>query len=179
MSGPGDFRVVGGALRRALDTGEPVECAGRIDGEVVDTRVIADDDAVAATVVLSPAGSRVEVRGTVRARWEAPCRRCADPMQGELEVDVREVFESGATEGETYELGDDAIDLAPMVVDTVLVELPMAPAPPVVDGRCRSCGRTDEDLGLAGPDDDPEPEPEPVSDPRWAALSALELPDET
>jgi len=58
------------------------------------------------------------------------------------------------------------------VRDTVLLELPLAPTCAGTGGEpCASVG----DLGGEGADgdaDDPDPDP---ADPRWAALSELEL----
>ena len=73
-------------------------------------------------------------------------------------------------DGETYALGKDEVDLEPMVRETVLLNLPVAPL----------CSETCE-----GPDpdrfptsvviDEPleEEPPEPAVDPRWAGLAQL------
>ncbi|HEY4376689.1 MAG TPA: YceD family protein, partial [Acidimicrobiales bacterium] len=73
------------------------------------------------------------------------------------------------TDGETFPLEGDHLDLGPMVHDTVLLALPLAPL----------CGP--DCLGPA-PDEfpttvaaDPDGPAEPARDPRWAALDDLDL----
>jgi uncharacterized protein len=110
-------------------------------------------------------GGSLTATGTVAAPWTAACRRCLEPVEGSAEVDVREVFETRPTEGETYPLQGEQVDLEPMVRDAVLLALPLAPL----------CAET-----CAGPAPDafptgPSSEAEAPSDPRWAALSELEF----
>lgn len=107
------------------------------------------------------------VTGTVTAPWVGECRRCLDPVQGAVATRVREIFTDEPTEGETYPIVDDRIDLVPLVRDAVLLELPLAP---LCDEHC------------PGPDPDRFPAaapPEaPSRDPRWAALDQLDFGDE-
>ena len=106
---------------------------------------------------------RVTVTGTLRAPWRGECRRCLEDVEGEVEVEVQEVFEPHPPEeAETYPLDGDTVDLEPMVRDAVLLALPLAPL-------CQ-----DECVG-------PDPEhpvvvgdvAEGVDDPRWEALKQL------
>ncbi len=126
---------------------------------------------VTCDVVLEPAGTQVTVRGRVGARWTAPCRRCAEPIAGEIDAGVLEVFEPDPVEGETWPLGSEEIDLAPMVREVVMLELPFAPEGSVDgSGTCLHCGRA---VGDDGPDPtgaEPAEPPGPQPDPRWAAL---------
>lgn len=136
---------------------------------------MSDDGEVEVEVELEPSGGDVSVRGVVRAAWEAPCRRCADPLRGTIEAEVMEVFARAPVEGETYPFDGEEIDLGPMVHDAVVLELPLAPGPPVdADDRCRICGREP----LVPEDDEADGDPEPPRDPRWAALDELDLRDE-
>ncbi|MEM8708407.1 MAG: DUF177 domain-containing protein [Actinomycetota bacterium] len=105
--------------------------------------------------------------GTVSGVSRAPCRRCLDDVDEPFEADIREVFERNPTEGETWPIEDERIDLTPVVREWALLSLPLAPL----------CG---EDC--AGPEPDrfpaqayvePDPEAEPPRDERWAALDAL------
>ena len=163
------FRVIGGELARLLATRERFERQGPV-GElrVVETEVPADAE-VRCCAVLEAAGSQVTVRGQVTAPWSAPCRRCAEPLTGELDAEVLEVYERHPSEGETWPLGEEEIDLAPMLREIVMLDLPFAPEGPVDDtGTCLTCGRDVTPL----PDDDDEGAGagEPAPDPRWAAL---------
>lgn len=109
----------------------------------------------------------IVARGRVSCTWEGECRRCLEAVTGELSVALREIFESDPTDGETWPIAEDHIDLEPAVRESVLLALPLAPL-------CR-----DECVG-------PEPERFPTGgvaaddsaevisgDPRWAALDEL------
>ena len=104
--------------------------------------------------------------GTVTGEWKGECRRCLGEASGTLTVDVRELFEVGSDEEETYPLTGDQIDVEPLVRDAVLLELPLAPlCREACQGLCPVCGanRNEGDCGHK-PDD---------RDPRWAALDQL------
>ena len=111
------------------------------------------------------------VTGTLDVTWDGTCRRCLDPAAGATEVEIQEIFERRPVEGETYELGDDAVDLAPMVLEQVVLSLPLAPlcaedcAGPAPDAFPAS---VEADVDLT----------EPAGDPRWAALDALKFDDD-
>ena len=112
-------------------------------------------------------GGALTATGRVAAPWTGTCRRCLEPVSGEAEVEVREVFETRPVEGETYPLAGEQVDLEPMVRDAVLLALPLAPL----------CG---DDCQGPAPDEFPTgpadvAADEPPLDPRWAALSDLEL----
>lgn len=175
-----EFVVEGGALRRATDRREPIRLEGPVrELRVIDT-VVADGSIASAEVVVEPGIGSLTVRGEVGVDWTAPCARCGDPIVGRATADVREIFEPEPTEGETWALGTDRLDLGDMVHELLLLELPFAPAAPIdSDGACATCGRaaqedpppavgseeaTDEGAGAAG-------------DPRWAALAELDLDD--
>ena len=137
-----------------------------LDGLETTAARVPEGGEVAVDLVLEAiGGGALTATGTVGAPWQGDCRRCLEPVEGSAEVDVREIFESHPTEGETYALGGEQIDLEPMVRDAVLLALPLAPL----------CAET-----CAGPAPDafptgPVSESDPPSDPRWAALSELEF----
>jgi uncharacterized protein len=148
--------------RRALQLRAPVP------GLAVTASAIPDDEPVVLDVLLERVHEGVLVRGAVRAHWAAPCSRCLRPVGGELDCEMQELFEPTPLDGETYPLEHDHIDLALPVRDAVLVELPLAPlCGPDCAGLCPVCGRDRND--------DPCSCDEKTSDPRWAALSQLEL----
>lgn len=126
-------------------------------------------------LVVEAIGGEVVVTGRVTAPWEGDCRRCLEPVRGTLEVDVREVFERHPTEGDTYPLEDDHIDLGPLVREALLLALPLAP---LCEAGCR--GPAPEAFpatveGEAPPDggEVAEAEEERPPDPRWAGLDEL------
>lgn len=112
---------------------------------------IADLEVTAARVV---PGSIVEVdtrleavsagilaTGTVRAIFEAECRRCLGLASGELEISVRELFSSAGDPELCYPFRGEQIDLEPMAHDAVLLELPAAPlCRSDCRGLCSLCG---------------------------------------
>jgi len=116
-------------------------------------------------LALAPIGRAVEATGVVRARWQGECRRCLKRVAGPLEGAVREVFEEGHEEGETYPLDHDEIDLEPLAREAVLLELPQAPlCQEDCRGLCPECGvdRNEGPCSCA-----------PPTDPRWGALDEL------
>ena len=67
----------------------------------------------------------VTVTGTVQVPWSAECRRCLDPVEGVVTVELREVFEVRPIDGETYPIEGDEVDLEPVVRDAALLNLPL------------------------------------------------------
>jgi DUF177 domain-containing protein len=120
-------------------------------------------------VTLVPFEGGVDVDGTVRAPWAGICRRCAEPVSGELAIHVHERYAdaplAGPSDGELYPIVDDELDLGPLVRDAVVLELPMAPlCRPDCAGLCPRCGANlnEGDCGCVAP-----------RDPRWANLDVL------
>jgi uncharacterized protein len=82
-----------------------------------------------------------------------------------------EIFQPDASEGETYPIVGDRIDLEPLVREAVLPALPLAPLCSAgCEGPVPEAWVGDED-----PDLDEQGERPP--DPRWAALDALKAPE--
>jgi uncharacterized protein len=108
----------------------------------------------------------VLVTGTVTAPWEGECRRCLGTARGTLAVGVRELYEDQADGLETYPLHGDQLDLAPLVRDAVLLELPQVPlCAEACLGLCPNCGANRNDGSCSCETD--------TTDPRWAALDVL------
>ena len=129
------------------------------------TSVATIDDPVASDLVLERVPEGLVVRGRLRARYRASCSYCLRPMEDDVLAEVSELFEDFPVDGETYPLEGHVADLEQMVRDALVLELPLAPACPAGDRDCVTA---------------PEPhadgdEPAPPADPRWAALSQLEL----
>ena len=182
-------------LVRHPGTTRPVQRSVALDGLAISTAAVPPDAEVSVDLVLEAISNGLVATGTVAAPWVGECRRCLAEVRGEAVSDVREIFERHATEGETYLLGDELVDLEPMVRDAVLLALPLAPlcrddclgpAPdafPAQIGAERPAGarrdgavddetdETDEDdENDAGDDDSAGP-----VDPRWAALDQLKF----
>lgn len=117
----------------------------------------------------------VSVFGSVEFGWEGECRRCLEVTEGRLTVEIAEIFQVDAGEGdEIIEFDGDQIDLVPIVCDAVALSLPLVPL-------CRD--------DCAGPDPSRYPaltesqseqakaqtRAESGPDPRWAALDQLNL----
>ena len=84
---------------------------------------------------------------------------------------MQEIFERVPVEGETYALGENEVDLEPMVRESVLLNLPVAPL------CSESCSGPDpERFPTTVASDDAEPA-EAKPDPRWAALDELSFDD--
>lgn len=169
MNELGDWVVGITELRRAPAVPRQVHLAAPLPGLRVADVQVPDDAEVTADLALEVLvdGGRLTAIGLVRAPWVGECRRCLQPVEAVLEVELSEVFEpEPSPEADTYPLAGDRVDLEPVVRDAVLLGLPLAPL-------CR--------------DDCPGPDPEghPVgdaaagdeapADPRWAALGDLKF----
>ncbi len=128
---------------------------------------------LAVGVVVEAATEGIVVSGTVRGVSRAPCRRCLDDVDEPFEIELREIFERHPSEGETWPIEDERIDLTPVVRELALLALPLAPL-------CRDdCAGPDTERFPTGPAEgaDEAESPERQRDPRWAALDALTFDD--
>jgi uncharacterized protein len=165
-----DLRLfVGDLLRRPgsrRDIDENVHVADLGAGLVS----VGEPDPVHCEFALESIAEGIVVHGVASVTWRAECARCLEEFSGQTAVPVDELFEDEPTEGETYPLLGDEIDLDQLLRDVLVTEFPLAPVPPSdEEGRCTVCGRRSEDFPFAS-----EP---PARDLRWSALDALELPD--
>lgn len=166
MAGAAPFVLGVTEQRRNPGVQRRVQVAGPLPGLGTSAAAVPDDADVSADVVVEAlTDGRVTVTGTVVAPWEGPCRRCLQPVRGEVSADVQELYESSPLpDAETYRLDGDRLDLEPLVRDAILLALPLAPL-------CTE--------GCAGPDPDHHPvgagEAEPEPDPRWSALRELKF----
>ena len=149
----------------ASDLGDLVVGASRVEPE-------AD---VALDLVLESQPGTVVASGEVATVWTGECRRCLDPVVGEVRAEVREVFgdesEGDPDEGDFYPLDAEQVDLEPLARDAVLLNLPVAPlCGPDCRGPVPEVFVDDESDEGDGADGDGE-----RRDPRWAALDALDF----
>ena len=158
-------------LRRRPGTQREVQVAMPLPDLAVSSARVPEGADVAVDGTLEAIEGAMTITGTVTAPWVGDCRRCLDPVEGTLEVPVREVFEAHPTDGETYLLEEDEVDLEPVVRDAVLLHLPLAPL-------CRpDCpGPAPEAFPAVVPGDaDGDAEVERTPDPRWAGLDQLKF----
>lgn len=120
----------------------------------------------------------VEVHCHVSIPWAGDCRRCLIPVSGTERVEIVERYRpagSGHVAGsredaEVIAVEGDQIDLVPVVRETIMIELPVAPlCSPECAGICPLCG---VDRNSAPCECSTE-----VRDDRWAALDQLRLDD--
>jgi uncharacterized protein len=165
------FAFTTGDLFRHPGARHAVTLVGRLPDLALSTTRVADDDVVA-ELVLEAQGDAVIATGTVSAHWSGECRRCLEPTEGDVSVELREVFEPHPVEGETYRLGRDEIDLEPAVREALALALPLAPL-------CRDdCSGPDPEAHpvTSAPDPAEPPDGDDVrGDPRWAALDAIDF----
>jgi uncharacterized protein len=136
-----------------------------------------------ATLLVSRLGAKVQVTGSVRARFPVACARCLEPAEVSMDEPFVMLFEEAVdrvlpqevelTEEdlhwETYDGRE--IDLAPLLREQLLLAVPMTPlCRPDCDGLARHLPRPDGDD--APPPEQPEVDGKPI-DPRWNALAKL------
>lgn len=162
-------------LRRSVGSTLPVALSAPLDQALLapvtpaDSRVPENAQAECDFLVASYHGG-VTVTGTVAVPWTGVCRRCTEPVEGALAISLKERFceppvGTAPEDEEAYLIVEDAIDLAPMVHEAILAELPLAPlCREECLGLCPSCGvdRNEATCGCV-----------PPRDPRWASLDVL------
>jgi uncharacterized protein len=164
------LRLNAAELLRQPGSTRPVETSiTAADLEIDDAR-ISGPVVVALSATSSIDG--ISVHGEVRTPWHGECRRCLVDVDGVTVSEVDERYSPHPVDADTIEIVDGQIDLAPLVREYVMLDLPDAPlCRPDCAGICPQCGA---DRNVAACDCDTAP-----SDPRWAALADLRLDDET
>jgi uncharacterized protein len=158
-------------LRRRPGTQRDVTLATTVPDLAITTARVPAGAEVEVDAVLEAVEGGITVGGHVVAPWEGECRRCLEPVSGTLDVELHEVFENDPTDGETYPIEGEDVDLEPVVRDAVLLNLPLAPL-------CREdcAGPAPEEFpAVVAGEDDADDAGEPARDPRWAALDELHL----
>jgi uncharacterized protein len=160
-------------LRRSVGAAREERRCGRVGELRVADSTVGPDSEATATAVLRSVDGGIEVTAVVEAPWKGECRRCLEPLDGQLRSEVRELYrprspsvEGDDEDGDTYPLRGEQLDLRPLVRDALLLELPLAPlCRPDCRGLCPRCG--------ADLNQDPCSCERETVDPRWAALGAL------
>ena len=160
-------------LRRRPGTQRDVHTSVSLPDLAISTARVPKDAAVSVDAVLEAVEGGITVGGHVTAPWEGECRRCLDLVSGTMDVALHEVFELAPSDGETYPIEGDDVDLEPVVRDALLLDLPLAPLcrddcpGPAPDEFPARVSADDRDAG--------DVNGEPPRDPRWAALDQLDL----
>ncbi|GAA3174915.1 YceD family protein [Blastococcus jejuensis] len=113
----------------------------------------------------------VLVTGELDVPVTGSCARCLEPVEDRLSLDVQELFayegsttEATSEEDEVRRVEGDFLDLEPLLRDTVVLSLPLAPVcTENCAGLCVDCGQRLDDL--------PADHAHEVLDQRWAALT--------
>ena len=157
-------------LRRRPGTRREVEAELELDDLAAGERSIVDGR-LTVDVTVESVIEGVVAAGTVGGVSRVPCRRCLDDVEETFSVEFREIFEREPTEGETWPMGEDQIDLTPVVRELALLSLPLVPL-------CREdCEGPDVERFPTGPAEEPDEDASPARDERWAALDALTFDD--
>jgi uncharacterized protein len=141
-----------------------------VDNLAISSASVPSGSEVDVDAVVEVIGDDLVVTGAITFAWVGDCRRCLRSVESLSTVRIREVFERRPVEGETYQLGDGVVDLEPMVRETVLLALPLAPL------CTEECAGPDPERFPAVVADDGA---EVARDPRWAALDELRFDDES
>jgi len=96
-------------LRRRLGTRHPVHRTMVAHDVALSSAAVPDGAEVVLDGELESISEGVVLTGTVTAPWSGECRRCLRSTSGVLEADVREIFETRPTEGDTWPLHADQI----------------------------------------------------------------------
>lgn len=153
-----------------LDLGEPGLTSASLDGSAP----------VTYTLHVESRGNQLLVTGKICARWFGPCRRCLRDAHGDVVTQVREVFDPHPLEGETWPIDDGTIDVKPLALEALLLDLPLAPlcqkdcAGPDPEHYPMDDSAWDSgDLREVG-ESHSNTEEQPI-DPRWAGLRAIQI----
>jgi uncharacterized metal-binding protein YceD (DUF177 family) len=114
----------------------------------------------------------VLVSGDIEVPLTGSCARCLEPIEDTLTLAVQELYayegsttEATSEEDEVRRIEGDHLDLEPLVRDTVVLALPLAPVcTEDCAGLCVDCGQRLDDL--------PADHAHEIVDARWADLAA-------
>lgn len=162
-----------GELRRHMGSRRSVRHLVLLDGISTTAAVVPGDLEVDLAAVLESIPEGIVVTGTLSVPWQGECRRCLGEASGTEIVELREIFEVHPTEGETWPLEGDEVDLEPLVRETALISLPLAP---LCSPDCKGPAPEAAPVTVEGEEAEAEGETPPGErprDPRWAALDVL------
>jgi len=151
-------------VRRHLGSREDVRRELVAEGLALPDVAVPDGAALVFDGHVESIAEGVVLAGEVAVPWVGSCRRCLREVSGVEAIDVQEIYAVHPVDGDTWPLEHDQIDLGPLLHDTALLALPLAP---LCSAGCR--GPSPEEFPTGVVDDAPR------RDPRWAALDDLDL----
>lgn len=142
----------------------------------VDATVAVDDfdfrdDRVLSTPIvvhlrLESLSNGITVSGNATGEWAGECRRCLKPVAKPLRADIDELYQLVLEDPDAYAIDHDQVSLLPMLRESLLLALPLAPlCREDCPGLCATCGADLAEGPCAC-------SPGPVDD-RWSALDEL------
>jgi uncharacterized protein len=147
----------------------PIELDGAL--ERLGTRVARIPEPVHLALVLERVPDGIVARGELHANWEGECSTCLREVHGDLTVGVAELYEPHPLDdGDTYPIEGHELDLEQLVRDALVLELPLAPVCERDD-----CVPVELPAALVADGDGDDDDDDTPADPRWAALSTLDL----
>lgn len=121
-------------------------------------------------IALEAVSEKITAIGRATLHWTSQCRRCLEATTGQTSIDINEIFEEGASEGETFELPvGEKLDLKPMLTEQAMLNLPLAA---LCSEACTGPSETKFFTHASGS------VVEEQKDPRWAILDQLKLSDD-
>lgn len=157
-------------VRRHLGTRAPIDRSMDAEGLALSDVHVPDGAEIRFVGSIESISEGIVLSGDVSVPWVGSCRRCLDEIDGTASADVREIYETHPTDGETWPLEDDQIDLGPLLHDTALLALPLAP---LCDDDCVGPAPDRFPATVETEADEGDDDAEPPRDPRWAALDDL------
>ena len=149
---PGDERELHGEVAAA-------ECA-------IDDERIPDGASIDYQLRLETLTDGVVVTGRLGVPWEGECRRCLRPLAERAAVEVDELYQRVPTLPDAFPIGDDLLDLRPMIGQAAVLGIPTHPlCRAECRGLCPTCGvdRNETECSCSPPERDSP----------WAALDQL------
>jgi uncharacterized protein len=162
------LQVNAAELLRRPGSERRIELESTIADVGLDDPRFAADEPVSVDLHLEALTDGLVVDGEVRSRWLAECRRCLEPIDGDVRVVVHELYQRELTDEDAFPIVGELIDLTEMVREVLLLDAPAAPLCRTdCAGLCPTCGMDLND----GPCDCPQA----PADPRWAVLDQLDI----
>ena len=171
-----NLRIPLNVIRRGGSKPREISSTFLLDGLKVGLSKI-NDGRVESALSLVSLGNEIEVEGFLSAEWTGECRRCLEPVEGELKLEINERFvgegsrlnneeTEASVKTDVYLLGEVDLDLEPLIRDATLLALPLSP---LCDPDCK--GSEPENFPVTeevlSSDEDQK------GDPRWAVLDRL------
>jgi uncharacterized protein len=165
----GPFVVDTRRAQRNAGTPEPFEVSGllAVEGEP-GVMPDAETPVVCVGTLQALSDGSIVVNADATGAWIGQCRRCLRSLSEPLSVHLSELFEASPEEGETYQLGDQTIDLEQAVRDNFILEMPVLTlCSEECEGICPECGadRNEAPCGCTVE----------RLDPRWDALKDFDF----